>query len=71
MTVILEVIQVLRNAVGGGAISRKTVTKVYGSILLALREGGWVSIFQGKGVTCSLEWPPINREILQARQSED
>ena len=46
-------IQVLRNAVGGGWVSafpEKSVTKVYGSTLLALRGGGWGLNFQGKSV---------------------
>ena len=48
--------QVLRNAVGGGGVGvsafpEKSVTKVYGSMLLALRAGGWGSNFQGKSVT--------------------
>ena len=41
----------LRNAVGGGRVSdfpEKCVTKIYGSTLLALRGGGWVSNFQKK-----------------------
>ena len=50
----LGAIQVLRNArgVGGCQISRpeNSVTKVYASMLLALRGGGWVSIFQKKRV---------------------
>ena len=47
-------IQVLRNAVGGGRVSdfpEKSVTKMYGSMLSALREGGGVSNFQKKSVT--------------------
>ena len=49
----LGAIQVLRNAVGVGGVSfpRKSVTKVYGSMLLALRGGGWGSNFQEKSVT--------------------
>ena len=42
-------IQVLRNAVGGGRVSDfpdKSITKMYGSTLLALQ--GWVSTFQKK-----------------------
>ena len=49
----------LRNAVGGGRMSdfpEKSVTKMYGSTLLALRGGGWVSNFQNKSVV-TLEWP--------------
>ena len=49
----------LRNAVGGGGVSafpEKSVTKVYGSTLLALRGGGWGSNFQEKSVT-TFEWP--------------
>ena len=41
----------LRKALGGGRGSHfleKIVTKMYGSTLLALREGWWVSNFQGK-----------------------
>ena len=47
-------IQVLHNADvgGGGRIFReKSVTKVQGSMLLALRGGGWGSNFQKKSVT--------------------
>ena len=45
----------LRNAVGGGgggvsAFTEKSVTKMYGSTLLALRRGGWGSNFQEKSV---------------------
>ena len=42
----------LRNAGGGGvsAITEKSVTKMYGSTLLALRGGGWGSNFQEKSV---------------------
>ena len=39
----------LRNAVGGGGV-RKSITKMYGSTLLALRGGGWGSNFQEKSV---------------------
>ena len=36
----------------------KTVTKVYGSTLLALREGGSVGVkFPGKKRYVTLEWP--------------
>ena len=48
----------LRNAVGGGRASdfpEKSVTKMYGSMLLALRGGGWVSNFQKK-LCVKLEW---------------
>ena len=48
----LGAIQVVRNAVGGGggasAFTEKSVTKMYGSTLLALRWGGWGSHFQEK-----------------------
>ena len=47
-------IQVLRNAVGGGRVSdfpENSVTKMYGSTLLALRCGGWVSDFPENSVT--------------------
>ena len=47
-------IQVLRNVDGGGGGSNflgKSVTKVYGSTILALRGGGWGSKFQEKNVT--------------------
>ena len=43
----------LRNAVGGGggvSFHGKSVTKMYGSTLLALRGGGWGSNFQEKSV---------------------
>ena len=46
MLLALGVIQVLRNAVGGGRVSNfteKSVTKMYSSTLLALR-GGWVCV---------------------------
>ena len=45
---------VLHNAVGGGRVSdfpEKSVTKKYGSTLLVLRGGGWVSNFRGESVT--------------------
>ena len=49
-TFLILPIQVLRNAMGGGGVTvrfpGKIVTKVYGSTLLALREGGWVSNLQ-------------------------
>ena len=44
----------LRKAVGGERVSdfpEKSVTKMYGSTLLALREGGWVSDFKKTTVT--------------------
>ena len=47
-------IQVLRNADGGGGGSdflEKSVTKVYCSMLLALRGDGWGSNFQKNSVT--------------------
>ena len=42
--------QVLRNAGGGGVSDflEKSIMKVYGSMLLALRGGGWGSNFQKK-----------------------
>ena len=44
----------LRNAArgggGGSAFPEKSVTKVYGSTLLALRGGGWGSNFQEKAL---------------------
>ena len=44
----------LHNAVGGGRVSDflggKSVTKMYGSTLLALRGGGWGSNFQKKAL---------------------
>ena len=56
----LGAIRVLRNAVGGGRVSdfpEKSVTKMYGSTLLALRVGTrWVSNFQQKMLR-TLEWP--------------
>ena len=39
----------------------KSVTMVYGSVLLALRGGGLVSIFQTKKRYVTLEWPPVQR----------
>ena len=53
MTVGSGAIQVLRNAVGGGTVSgfpEKSITKMYGSTLLALRGGGWVSNFLKKAL---------------------
>ena len=50
----LGAIQVLRNAMGGGwvsAFSEKSVTKMCGSTLLALRGGGWGSNSLEKSVT--------------------
>ena len=47
-------IQVLRNADGGRGVSdfvEKSITKVYCSMLLALRGGGWGSNFQKNSVT--------------------
>ena len=49
-------IQVLCNIVGGGGwegvrFPGKSVTKMYGSTLSALRGGGWVSNFQKTSVT--------------------
>ena len=44
----------LRNAVGDGRVSdffEKSVGKMYGSTLLALRGGGWVSNIQKKSIT--------------------
>ena len=44
----------LRNAVGGGRVSdflEKCIRKMYGSTLLALRGGGWVSNFPKRSVT--------------------
>ena len=35
----------------------KSVTKVYGSMLLALWGGGWVSIFPERKCYVTLEWP--------------
>ena len=46
-------IQLLRNAVEGGRVSdfpEKSVTNMYGSTLLALQGGVWVSNFQKKSV---------------------
>ena len=47
----LGAIQVLCNAVGSGRVSDfpgNSITKMYGSTLLALRGGGWVSDVQKK-----------------------
>ena len=44
----------LRNAVGDGRVTdfpEKSVAKMYGSTLLALRGGDWVPNFQKKSVT--------------------
>ena len=49
----------LRNADGGGGVSEfleKSVTKVYGLMLLALRGGGWGPISRKKRYV-TLEWP--------------
>ena len=46
-------IQVLRNALVGGRVSdfpEKSVTKMYGSTLLALRGDGWVSNLRKKAL---------------------
>ena len=54
----LKAIQVLRNAVVGGRWSdfRETsITKMYGSTLLALRGGGWVSNIQTKTIRITLD----------------
>ena len=43
----------LRSTVGGGRVSdflEKSVTKMYGSTLLALLGGGWVSNFQKRAL---------------------
>ena len=63
----LGTIQVLRNAVGAGRVSdfpEKSVTKMYGSTLLALR---WVSNFQKKRYI-TLTWPLIlmRSKVLQS-----
>ena len=43
---------VMQEGVGGvSAFPEKSVTKVYGSTLLALRGGGWGSNFREKSVT--------------------
>ena len=49
----LGAIQVLHNAVRVGVsnLPEKSITKVYGSMLLALRGGEWVSIFHKISVT--------------------
>ena len=50
----------LRNTVGDKRVSdfpEKSVTKMYGSTLLALQGGGWVSNFWGKKRYVTLEWP--------------
>ena len=41
----------VRGGGGGSAFPEKSVTKVYGSTLLALRWGGWGSNLQEKSVT--------------------
>ena len=45
-------VQVLLNAVGREVTDfpENSITEVYGSTLLALRGGGWVSNFQGKNI---------------------
>ena len=63
----------LRNAigVGGWQISRKRplrTSKVYGAMLLALRGGGCVSIFQKKKHHVTLEWPQMILESLVSSQ---
>ena len=56
-----EAIQVLCNTVGGGGgggkFPGKSIRKVYGSMLLVLRGGGWVSIFQKKCYVTLLNGP--------------
>ena len=66
LTCQLGAIQVLRNADGGGRVSTllgKSVTKLEGSTLLALRGGGWGSIFPGKRRYVTLEWPLIRMSL--------
>ena len=56
----------LRNTVGGRRVSdlpEQSVTKMYGSMLLALRGGGCVSNFQ-KNRYVTLEWPPTNVKVI-------
>ena len=50
---IIGAIRVLRNAVGWGCqiLLGKNITEVYGSTLLALREGEWVFNVQENSVT--------------------
>ena len=54
---LLGAIQVLRNAVGVSNFPEKSMTKVYGSMILALRWGGWVVNFPEKGITYHLNGP--------------
>ena len=46
----------------------KCFTKVHGSTLLALRGGGWVSIFRKKRYV-RLEWPLTSRNGISADPS--
>ena len=52
----------LHNAMGGGQIFRQNVTKVYFSMLLALRGSGWVSNFQKKSL-CNTSMAPFNNTL--------
>ena len=52
----------IRNAVGGGGVSaftEKSVAKMYGSTLLALRGGGWGVKFPGKKCTQHFNGPLV------------
>ena len=42
---------VMQRGWGGFDFPEKSVTKVYGSTVLALRGGGWVSNFQENSIT--------------------
>ena len=58
----------IMNALGVGRVSyfpEKIFTRMYGSMLLALPGGGWVSDFQKKCYV-TLEWPLYSSEPLQA-----
>ena len=64
--------QELRNAVGCRRVSdflEKSDTRMYGSTLLALREGGWVSDFQKK-LYITLEWPQTIQLIKIGKQDK-
>ena len=64
----------LRNAVGSGRVSHfpeKSVTKMYGSTLLAFREG-WVGIkFPEKMCYVTLDWPQNGANCLVEQSETD
>ena len=58
----------LRNTVEGANFPGKSVTKIYGSVLLALRGGVWVGVnFPGKRRDITIEWPLIFMVVLSQK----